>query len=116
MDGDSCRDDDDLDIIAEDWPQISQRFDTNNNFLVMKISADRFQKDLVLQLQDIIGQHDIKAIDQQLYCDQKQENWFLVFRLNHHLNAISFESLYFNLPAGVDFHFFRRSPIDHPAS
>jgi hypothetical protein len=108
--------DDGLAVIDGEWPQISQRLGVNNDYLAMEISADSYDEGLIPQLRQVIGRHKIKAIGQQLYRDMQRGSWFLVFRLDQNTQAIDFEALYIELPAGVVFHFFRRSPVMRRAS
>lgn len=110
-DGESLPDDREQYKIVKNWSQISQRLDANHDYLILQIEMDRFSKMLFSNLQHIIDSHNIEPVEHKLYCDKKTNRWFLVFRLKQNPQPIGFESLYFDLPAGVDFHFISRSPV-----
>lgn len=108
--------DDSLAVMDGDWSQISQRLGAHSDYLAMEIRADSYEETLVSQLRRVIGRHEIKAVHQQLYRDIQMGSWFLVFRLDQNTPVIDFEALYLELPAGVVFHFFRKSPVLGPGS
>lgn len=98
-------------VRVDDWPRISRTLDTNNDYLVMKIDPDRFSDELIPRLLEIAARQNIIVVAQQLYCDSRDDTRFLVFKLEHDPPPISFESLYFDLPDGIDFHFYQKSPV-----
>ena len=114
MDGENCIVDAGMIMLSADLNKIAQQLDTNNNYLVLEIHADHFETMPFEQIQNVVREHRISTSDCQAYCDPKIGNWYLVFRLKPQAEPISFESLYFDLPPGVEFHSFHRSPVNSP--
>ena len=112
MDAKESRTEPGMDVIDSDLEEITQSLDSRHNYLVLEINTDCLETDFIERLQGIIHRLAIVVAEHRVCRDRATDSWFLVFRLAPQGESISFESLYFDLPAGVEFHCFHRSPVN----